>query len=220
MSPIDDAIDAIELRARCFIFVSRCCKTVRVDRSTLSRRHQGKSKSIAQEAQQRQLLNPQQEAEIVDYIERCTRSGLPPTRQMIKNFASAVAKWDVGEGWVTRFLHRQHDHLTPKWTRGIDRARHVADSKERYEQYFELLHSKMQQYEVAAENVYNMDEKGFMMGIIARSKRVFTRAIWEQKERTAAIQDGNREWVTILACICGDGSSLPPALIYEGKAGI
>ncbi|KAK1920131.1 hypothetical protein P3342_002427 [Pyrenophora teres f. teres] len=78
----------------------------------------------------------------------------------------------------------------------------------------------MQQYEVAAENVYNMDEKGFMMGIIARSKRVFTRAIWEQKERTAAIQDGNREWVTILACICGDGSSLPPALIYEGKAGI
>lgn len=65
-----------------------------------------------------------------------------------------------------------------------------------------------------------MDEKGFIIGITARSKRVFTRAIWEQKERTAAIQDGNREWVTILACICGDGSSLPPALIYEGKAGI
>ncbi|KAK1918706.1 hypothetical protein P3342_001755 [Pyrenophora teres f. teres] len=136
-----------------------------------------------------------------------------------KNFASAVAKWDVEKGGLRVFASPTRPSHA-QWTRGIDRARHVADSKERYEQYFELLHSKMQQYEVAAENVYNMDEKGFMIGITARSKRVFTRAIWEQKERTAAIQDGNREWVTILACICGDGSSLPPALIYEGKAGI
>ncbi|KAK1918708.1 hypothetical protein P3342_001757 [Pyrenophora teres f. teres] len=36
----------------------------------------------------------------------------------------------------------------------------------------------------------------------------------------AAIQDGNREWISVIACICGDGSSLPPGIIYEGKAGI
>ncbi|CAE7002878.1 DDE 1 domain containing protein [Pyrenophora teres f. teres] len=78
----------------------------------------------------------------------------------------------------------------------------------------------MKDYDIATENTYNTDEKGFMLGITARSKRVFTRAIWEQNERRAAIQDGNREWISVIACICGDGSSLPPGIIYEGKAGI
>ncbi|CAE7221020.1 hypothetical protein PTTW11_11369 [Pyrenophora teres f. teres] len=78
----------------------------------------------------------------------------------------------------------------------------------------------MKDYDIAAENTYNTDEKGFMLGITARSKQVFTRAIWEQNERRAAIQDGNREWISVIACICGDGSSLPPGIIYEGKAGI
>jgi hypothetical protein len=38
-----------------------------------------------------------------------------------------------------------------------------------------------------------MDEKGFFVGITAHSKRIFTKAIWASKERTAAIQDGSRE---------------------------
>jgi hypothetical protein len=33
----------------------------------------------------------------------------------------------------------------------------------------------MQEYEVEAENVYNMDEKGFMIGTIGRAKRVFSK---------------------------------------------
>ena len=33
------------------------------------------------------------------------------------------------------------------------------------------------------------------------------------------IQDGNREWITTIACICADGSSLPPALIYQAVSG-
>ncbi|EDU44778.1 conserved hypothetical protein [Pyrenophora tritici-repentis Pt-1C-BFP] len=40
-----------------------------------------------------------------------------------------------------------------------------------------------------------------------------------QGDEIRAIQDGNRRWITILACICGDGSLLPPGIIYEGKAG-
>lgn len=78
----------------------------------------------------------------------------------------------------------------------------------------------MQEYGIEQRNTYNMDEKGFFVGITARSKRVFSKAIWLAKLRTAAIQDGNREWITLLACICSDGSLLPPTLIYEGKAGL
>jgi hypothetical protein len=83
--------------------------------------------------------------------------------------------------------------------------------------YFDFLHQKMQQYEIEPENTYNMDEKGFLIGTTSRSKRVFSRALWERKEVTSAIQDGSREWVTVVATVCADESLLPPAIIYEGK---
>jgi hypothetical protein len=127
---------------------------------------------------------------------------------------------EVSESWVTRFLHRHADKLTIKWSTGIDRDRHQADSQERYKLCFDMLHSKMREYDVDARNTYNMDEKGFFVGITTRSKRVFTKAIWASKERTPAVQDGNREWVTPLACVCASGEPLPPALVYQGASGL
>jgi hypothetical protein len=65
-----------------------------------------------------------------------------------------------------------------------------------------------------------MDEKGFFIGVTTKTKRVFTKRVWASKERTAAIQDGNKEWVTLLACVCASGESLPPSLIYQGTSGL
>jgi hypothetical protein len=67
--------------------------------------------------------------------------------------------------------------------------------------YFELLHHKIVQYEVEPCNTYNMDEKGFMIGITGRSKRVFSRLQWEKKKVREALQDGSREWVTVMAIL-------------------
>jgi hypothetical protein len=96
---------------------------------------------------------------------------------MIQNFAETVAKCEVSESWVTRFLHRHASELTIKWSAGIDRNRHKADSKERYKLYYDMLHSKMREYDVDERNTYNMDEKGFFVGITNRSKRIFSKAI-------------------------------------------
>ena len=112
---------------------------------------------------------------------------------MLQNFAGTIANREVSESWVTRFLHRHDAQLVTKWSTGIDRNRHQADSRERYKLYFDLLHSKIQEYGVDERNTYNMDEKGFFVGITAHSKRIFTKAIWASKERIAAIQDGSRE---------------------------
>jgi hypothetical protein len=78
----------------------------------------------------------------------------------------------------------------------------------------------MREYGIDERNMYNMDEKGFFVGRTTRSKRLFSKASLAQKERTAALQDGNREWVTCIACVCASGDALPPALIYWGIAGI
>jgi hypothetical protein len=115
---------------------------------------------------------------------------LPPTRSILKKFGSAVAQSEVSESGITRFQHRHPDELTTKWDIGIDRERHLADSKHKNELYFNLLHSKMREHGI---DEHNMDEKGFFVGIAHRTKRIFSKAVWESKERTAAMTDGNRE---------------------------
>jgi hypothetical protein len=97
MDPIQKAIEYIESReVKTSFCIAKSRKDLGVNRTALSRRHQGKTHSNG-EARQRQLLNPQQEHGLVRYIEKCTRRGLPPTRKMVQNLASAVAKWEVSE---------------------------------------------------------------------------------------------------------------------------
>ena len=40
----------------------------------------------------------------------------------------------------------------------------------------------------------------------------------KSKRIAGASQDGNREFITLIAAICADGSSLPPSLIYQGAS--
>ena len=62
-----------------------------------------------------------------------------------------------------------------------------------------------------------MDEKGFMIGVTGRTKHVFSKRMWMKGEVKASIQDGNRDWQTLIACVCADGTVLPPGLIYKSS---
>jgi hypothetical protein len=75
----------------------------------------------------------------------------------------------------------------------MDRVRHQADSGDKYKLYFSLLHDKIKEYEIQPQHTYNMDEKGFMIGVLGRAKRVFSKQMWVKKEVKALIQDGNQE---------------------------
>jgi hypothetical protein len=72
----------------------------------------------------------------------------------------------------------------------------------------------MEEYNIEPRHTYNMDEKGFLTGVIGRSKRIFSKAMWDRGEVKSALQDGNREWMTILACVCADRTALPPGLLF------
>jgi len=97
----------------------------------------------------------------------------------------------------------------------MDSNRHNADLEVKYSLYFSLLQQKINQYSIKSRYTYNIDEKGFLLGITTRSKRIFSRQEYERKAVRQAIQDGNREWISLLACICADGSALDLSLIYE-----
>jgi hypothetical protein len=89
-------------------------KIYNVDRSTLSRRHRKVQAPKAEQAINQRLLSPHQEEELVRYIIRLTERGLPPTREMITNFARKVGRKEVGKGWMDRFVARNKDQLITK----------------------------------------------------------------------------------------------------------
>ena len=124
-----------------------------------------------------QKLTPEQEIELVQYIKGLAERHLPPTREMIRNFASTIAKELVSESWVNRFIHRYSVHLISRWTTGMDSNRHNANLEDKYRLYFNYLHSKIDQYQIEPRHTYNMDEKGFLIRIIGRSKRIFSKRI-------------------------------------------
>lgn len=185
-----------------------------VARETLRRLHQEISLPREEYKNQQRKINPQQELELVKYIEKLTARRLSPTREMIQNFASAIAKTEISKSWVTRFINRNRLAIEPHWAPAMDRVRHQTDSEEKYRQFFQLLAEKIEEYNIKLCNTYNMDEKGFLIGVLGRSKRIFSKAMWDSKEVRTALQDGNREWITLLACICGDGTALPPAILF------
>ncbi|EUC26627.1 hypothetical protein COCCADRAFT_10601 [Bipolaris zeicola 26-R-13] len=132
------------------------------------------------------------ESELILYIEKLTKRALPPTRRMIQNFASAIAKREVSESWVTRFINRHQDKFVSKRTSAMDRTRHQDDSLMKYEAYFDLLHQKLKECCLEAGDIYNMDEKGFLIGIVGTGKRIFSKRQWDKKEVRASLQDGSR----------------------------
>jgi prepilin-type processing-associated H-X9-DG protein len=66
--------------------------------------------------------------------------------------------------------------------------------------------------------MYNWDKKGFIIGLANRTKRIMSIEALRSGRITHALTDGNCEFVTLLACICADGTKIPVGLIYKGES--
>jgi hypothetical protein len=56
---------------------------------------------------------------------------------------------------------------------------------------------------ISTDNIYNIDEKGFLIGKLQKTPRIFTRELYKQGNLTGADQDGNydlRRRHQIIAC--------------------
>ena len=80
--------------------------------------------------------------------------------------------------------------------------------------HFRKLRALQKNYDITDCNIYNMDEKGFKQGISDRAKVICLR---RPKGMTGKVaMDGERELITMVETISGDGIVLPPLVIYKG----
>ena len=102
----------------------------------------------------------------------------------------------IGQHWVYRFIKR-YPELKTRYNRKYDYQRAKCEDPKVIRAWFLLVRNTIAKYGIQNQDIYNFDETGFQMGVIATAN-VVTSA---EKARTDAIQPGNREWVAVIESI-------------------
>ncbi|EED17281.1 DNA helicase, putative [Talaromyces stipitatus ATCC 10500] len=160
--------------------VALIARTYGVDPSNLRKRFRKVTGPKEAQYNNQRLLNEGQSQALIRWINHLTEKGLPPTNSMLANFARDICGRKPGKNWASRWLKSHSDQVISHYSTGLDMDRKNADKAWKYALYFELLGRKIKQYNLAPEQIYNMDEKGFMLGIMTKEKRIFSRRKYEK----------------------------------------
>ena len=151
-------------------------------------------------------LTSTEEKTLSSWIIDMDQRGLPPQISTVRYLAqlllcarlSSPQSAYVGEHWVTRYIKR-HDELSSKYSRKYDYQRAKCEDPELIKGWFKRFHDAVEKYVILEQDIYNMDETGFQMGMISTAKVICgseTRASYAK-----TIQPGNREWVTAVVAV-------------------
>jgi hypothetical protein len=134
--------------------------------------------------------------------------------RVMANLLLATTSTDtVGKNWVTNYIRRT-PALQTRFSRRYDYSRALQEDPRIIREWFKRVEDIITEYGILSEDIYNFDETGFAMGLVASAK-VVTRAGYYG--RRSVIQPGSREWVTMIEAINACGWVIPPTIILKGK---
>ncbi|ODA78131.1 hypothetical protein RJ55_06735 [Drechmeria coniospora] len=116
----------------------------------------------------------------------------------------------VGSKWVGRFIKRHDYSVFP--SKALDANRQASENVEMLNQYFQKLQAVIEANGVVPEDIWNMDETGFQIGV-GKDQLVVTR-------RRRAQYFGlptNRESATAIEAVSAGGKVVPLFLILSGQ---
>jgi hypothetical protein len=96
----------------------------------------------------------------------------------------------------------------------MDYDRAKANDSTSISKYFDLVKKTIKEYNIKSKLIFNMDEKGFLIGLIRKSMKVIISA----SEKNAFLrQPGNRQTITVIEAIGTGGQDIPPMVIMKGE---
>jgi hypothetical protein len=202
--------------------IREAVRVYNVPYTTLRQRFNGVTSRTKTRANSHKLTQNEEES-LVRWILSLDQRGAAPRPSHVREMANILlAKrgttpiQTVGEKWAYNFIQRQ-DELKTRFSRRYNYQRAMCEDPKIISEWFNRVRVTRMQYGVADEDIYNFDETGFAMGLVATTK-VVTRS--EMVGQPFLVQPGNREWVTSIECINCMGWALPPCIIFKGKVHI
>jgi hypothetical protein len=183
-----------------------------VPRSTLSDR--------LRRIQQAMELTPLQEKALAKWFEQLEETGLPPRPDLFKAKAMQLAQKRAEDeedpslaklrpNWDLDFFMR-HPDLCDKYLEANQGDSKLASQPGPIRQYFRTLERLLKEHKFKSENMYNVDEKGFMLSDGTRAAR-------RGRKTSTETQDASGEFFTVIETCSGDNTMLPPMIIYKGQ---
>jgi hypothetical protein len=225
---VEDALQQAIVAWKAGLYKSRkdCAKSHGVDPKTFRNRVSGKTQSYQASHISQLRISVEGERTIVRHCIYLAKAGFLCRYRVIRSLADAILQREsgplplhtsldpLGTRWVYRFLYRQ-DELRVCYVRSLELERALANNNPaRIERFFQEYTAIKKRYNIANENVWNMDETGFSMGLAYSARVVVFQDYHKGSFKTV---DGSREWVTSIDTIASNGRSTPPFLIFKGK---
>jgi hypothetical protein len=211
---INPALQAIKKPQE--LSVRRAAVVYKVSEATLRRRRAG-TRSTRDTHPKSSALTKAEERTLVQYIKKLNAQGLAPTLRWVDDMANQLrAARDagpVGLRWASNFVKREPG-VKSRMTRQRDRQRVLCSDQGVIRPWFNLVQNVKAKYGIQDEDTYNFDETGFTMGIGNRVKVVTAS---ERRTEPIGVQQGDREWVTLIAAINAMGWAIAPYLIFKAK---
>ena len=196
--------------------LKRAAKTYKVSYGTLWRRHNGIQSQRDTTPKSRKLSDLEEQI-IVQFILDLDSRGFPPRLRCVEEMANRLLADretpPVGKRWASNFVKR-HKDLKKHFSRKYDYQRAKCEDPTIIRNWFRLVANVIAKYGIRPDEIYNFDETGFMMGVIA-SGMVVTGA--ERRGRPKSVQPGNREWITVIQAINAEGWAIAPFIIGAGQ---
>ena len=158
-----------------------------------------------------------EEKSLQQWILSVDQCGARPRPAMVQEMANILlakrSHQTIGKNWVHNFIKR-HDDLKTRFSQSYNYKRAKFKDPKVIHGWFDCVRHTIQERGILEDDIYNFDETGFAMGLIATAK-VVTRAGYYG--RRPLLQPGNREWVTSIEAINATGFAIPPCLIFKAK---
>ena len=194
----------------------RAAKLYQVNFTTLLCRHNGVQSRANTIAKSRKLSNLEEEI-VIKYILELNLRGFPPRLRGVEEMANRLlADRDmspVGNRWARNFVKR-HEELDMRFFRKYDYQRAKCEDPTIIYNWFMLVQNTIAKYGILLDDIYNFDETGFLMGMIA-SGMVVTGS--EKRGKPKSVQPGSREWITVIQAINAEGWAIPPFIVVAGQ---
>ena len=124
-----------------------------------------------------QRMSVEEEEALADTLVRLVTQGSSPSLALLSHMAHSMLKAregaqeePMGKHWASRFIKRHSDKLSAAWSSPLPSKRAEAGDPEMIKEFLATLQKVREEYGVGPEDLWNMDEKGYILGSFGRER--------------------------------------------------
>lgn len=195
-------------------------RLVSLSHATLLQHHKG-GRTLTEFNEEKGWLTAAESDSLIAFGIEMGERGFPFTHQTLRHAVMDILVARMGDeferlgvNWADRFLDKHFTSIKTFRSSRRDGSRARAVNPNTDAAWWAMIRDLRDRYGMDDDCMFGIDETGFMPGV-ALSTTVIGSA---QAKSQYQHQGGSRENITVLVCICADGTAIPPLVIFKGQA--